>query len=192
MSPDTSPKIDEQKVAELLRAGYSSLQNADNTTAIERFNACLLEEPGLAPALEGRGAAHFKLEQWPEAEADFAEVLKAAPGNSEARLGYALCLIRQESVPKGLDLMESLVAEEPNFVRARINLATLYFKLGVPKKGREQMAEAQKRHPSPEQRHEIDSCLKEQNKLDQKRIYRPDFQALKLKDRFAGFFGKRS
>jgi hypothetical protein len=55
----------------------------------------------------------------------------------------------------------------------------LHLKIGAIAKGKDLLNEALRRRPSLAERRGIEAALAEQEKLDKKRYYRPDFEALR-------------
>lgn len=147
--------------------------------AIETFSACLAVEPRDAKALQGRAIARFQLQKWTEASADFDAAKRLNPDDPENWIGFGMSLAMQNQVYPAIDVFDALLAKQPRCVRGYIQLGLLYFQLGIIAKGREQMQRALEHRPTLAERRLIESTLKEQNTLDKKRYYRPDFEALR-------------
>lgn len=96
----------------------------------------------------------------------------------EARIALAQDLMAQSRVYEAIAQLEELVAEDPRHFQGYLNLGMIHLKLGVITRGREFMKLALACAPSEQDRHKIALILREQDDLDKRRFYRPDFAAL--------------
>ena len=103
----------------------------------------------------------------------------------EQGIGRAMSLVMENKIYEAIDVFEELLACRPHYVRAHIQLAQLYYRLGVIGKGHSQLDEALLSRPSPEERKIIGQLKQEQLTLDKRRYYRPDFEALRRTNRLA-------
>jgi tetratricopeptide (TPR) repeat protein len=168
-----------QAFEDLLSQAEDQLKKGYLKEAQEGFSKVLEKSPELVPALVCRAIASFKLKQWEKAEADFVKAKGLDGSDTEAWLGLGMSLAMQEKVQAALGVLEDMLLLHPGFVRGRIQTAGLYYKLCLTTKGKAHLNAALEGYPSPEERHAIEAILSEQSKLDQKRIYRPDFEALR-------------
>ena len=90
----------------------------------------------------------------------------------------ALDLAREGKVYPAIDALEDLLKRHPDFVQGYIEFGLLYIRVGAIPKGRKVLQEALTHQPTPLERQKIQLILYEQNRLDKKRYYRPDFEAL--------------
>lgn len=170
--PDVADSTLMQSIEENLRTGH--LKGAQSG-----LDRALAAEPGSVPLLMLRAMAQFRQRLWKGAMADFKAARALDPGDPEAWLGEALCLAVTGDVYPAMEAFEALLVGHPEFVRGRIQAARFYFKLVVPAKGRAHLNAALAADPSADERREITAMMAEQEKLDRKRIYRPDFEALR-------------
>ncbi len=162
-----------------LRAqAYEQLRDGLYEDAVSSFSACLAMEPKDAVALQGRAIASFQLKKWLAAQTDFSAAKVINPDDPENWIGLGISLAMQHRIYPAIDTIEALLARQPNHVRGYIQLGLLYFRLGLIPKGREVMQQGLAHRPTLAERRFIESNLQEQLKLDQKRYYRPDFEAL--------------
>ena len=165
---------------ESLRAqAFEQLQQGLFEDAVESFTATLAFDPQDAKALQGRAIAQFQLKHWPEAQRDFEAAKAIDPDDPENWVGFGITLAVQTQIYPAIDVFEGLLAQKPQYVRGRIQLALLYFQLSLIAKGREQMQQALNQRPTLAERRFIESTLADQAKQDKKRYYRPDFEALR-------------
>jgi len=171
---------------EMKKQAYEHLRGGYFEDAVEAFSKCILLEP-IEPAeakiYSGRGAAYFQLKKWKLAIADFEKARQLDVKDSENWLGLALSLAMDNKIYEAIDVYEALLAGNPRFVRAHIQLALLYYRLGVITKGHRQLDIALASVPSLNERRIIEGLKKEQLTLDKKRYYRPDFEALHRQNR---------
>lgn len=162
-----------------LATGYARLGEGALEDAIEAFTACLQAQPQDADAYRGRAMARFQLKEWPAAAEDFARAKELAPQEQEHWIGLGLSLAMQSQIYEAIDVFEALLARQPQCVRAHLQLGLLYYQLCITGKGRHHLEAALACRPSPAQRRLIEQVLSDQRKLDNKRYYRPDFEALR-------------
>ncbi len=146
--------------------------------AVEQFSASLQAQPGDARAHRGRGLVYLQLQRWSLAAADFDSACHEDPTNLENWVELGISLSLDGKIYQALKVFETLLAREPRYVRGHLELGFLYLKLGAIPKGRQQLELALVCQPTPAQRQAIASVLREQARLDRKRLYRPDFEAL--------------
>ena len=163
----------------MLDQGLEQLQAGRFEEAIDSFTACLAVYPETAKAVLGRGIARFQNKDWKAAEVDFRRAKDLDRQDPESQIGLGMTLAMQNQIYPAIDVMEKLIVQFPNFVRGYIQLGMLHTKIGAIPKGRGYLEQALTHRPSLAERQFIESTLKEQSKLDQKRYYRPDFEALR-------------
>jgi len=95
--------------------------------------------------------------------------------------------VMDSKIYEAIDVYETLLALKPRFIRARIQLALLYYRLGIISKGHYQLDLALDFGPSLKERKRIADLKNEQLALDKKRYYRPDFQALREQNQDSRF-----
>jgi len=169
----------------LIQQAYQQLQEGQFEEAVDTFSASLLVEPRQPQALRGRGLAYMQLKQWQPAAADLTRAKEAEPDNPNNSIDLAVCLSMQNEIYPAIGLLESLLARQPQCVRAHIELGFLHIRIGAITKGKSQLQEALKHRPALAERRLIEATLAEQTKQDRQRYYRPDFEALnqQLQDR---------
>lgn len=143
------------------------------------LDLALAAEPDDVPLLMLRALAQTKQSLWEGAQKDFAKARALDPEDPETWLGEGLCLAMRQDVYAALELLEGILVRQPNFVRGHIQVARYYFKLCVSNKGQAHLKQALALDPSADERREIESISKEEAVLDQTRLYRPDFEALR-------------
>ncbi len=166
----------------MLEQGHNLLREGRYEEAIESFTSCLAVNPETSRAYNGRAQAHFRLQKWPEASADFARAKELSPVDKESWLGLGMSLALENKIYEAIDVLEEMLKHFPAFVRGHIQLGQLQYKLCATAKGKEQLNLALANKPSLAERKIIEQVLKEEKILDQKRYYRPDFAALNKGD----------
>ena len=161
-----------------LEEAYALLKEGHFEDAIENFTECLSEFPNEAGAYQGRALAHFQLKNWPSANSDFSKAMTLNPRDLENWVGYGMSLAMANEIYKAIDVFQTLLEQNPNYVRGRIQLGLLYYRLCLVSKGTEQMDLALASRPSLIERRTIEKFKAEQKQLDKKRYYKPDFEAL--------------
>ena len=159
--------------------GTARLQEGLFDDAVEAFTAALAENPTEPRALQGRAMARFQMKDWSAAEEDFSAAKKADETDPKNWSGLALTQAMQNKVYPALALFEDLLIRWPDFTEARIQVGLLCLKIGAIAKGRDHLRTALNTRPTLAQRRLIESTLKEQEKLDANRYYRPDFERLR-------------
>jgi len=162
----------------LLQEAVQQLNAGRFEEAVEAFSAVLRINAGMAEALRGRGLASMQLRRWSQAAADFRAATAAAPDEADNWVDLGVCLALEDHIYPALEVFEALLAKQPDCVRGHLELGLLYLRLGAIPKGRQQLRQALASRPSLAHRRAIESILEQQNKLDHKRFYRPDFEAL--------------
>ena len=176
----------------MIEQAYRQLKEGYFEDAVKAFSDCLLLEPTDAKVYYGRGMAHFQLKQWSLAISDFNKAKELNVEDPESCVSLAMSLAMDNKIYEAIEAFEALLAKKPPYVRAHIQLAQLYYKLGVITKGHRQLNIALASRPSLAERTTIEQLQKEQLALDKKRYYRPDFDALRQQNRTtsSGFFKK--
>ena len=164
---------------EMLNQAYAQLAEGYFENAIDAFSKCLSIEPAEAKAYEGRAQANFRIKNWTAAIADFKKASELNPGEPENWVGLGMSLAMVNEIYPAIDIFEKLLSERPHYVRGHIQLGMLYYRLGIIKKGHEQMDLGLASRPSLAERRSIEQLKNEQLTLDKKRLYRPDFEALR-------------
>lgn len=162
----------------MIEQGFSLLQEGHYEDAIETFSTALALDDKIDSPHRGRGLAHLRLEQADKAEQDFLAAKTLNPKEPENWTGLALSLAVQNKIYEAIRTYEELLQMDPTFVQAYIQLGLLQFKIGAISKGRDVLKQALAHRPTLEQRRMIEATLKEQEKLDKNRYYRPDFDRL--------------
>ena len=174
----------------MLERAYERLKDGYPEDAVESFSNCLLLEPGEARAYYGRGMAYFQLKKWESAVPDFFKAKELNPQDPENWVALATSLASGDKVYEAIEVFEALLVKNPQYVRGHVQLAQLYYRLGVITKGHRQLDIALTSRPSADERRAIEQLKREQTALDKRRHYRPDFEALRQKNRAGstGFF----
>ena len=183
-SPEAGKVIDT-----LITQGYEQLAGGRFEEAVETFSSALSMEPQEPKALRGRGLARVQLKEWSSAAGDFAKARHLAPDDPENWIDLGVCLAANDQVYPAIEVFETLLAKQPDCVRGHIELGLLHFRLGAIPRGREQLQQALACRPAIAQRRLIEAALHEQDRLDRKRYYRPDFEALHQQQRGHSFGG---
>ena len=157
---------------------YEQLREGRFEEAVETFSVALSLCPQEVEALRGRGWAYAELNRWTLAEADFRQAKEAVPENVDYGIDWANSLAMDNQVYRAIEVFEELLARQPDCLRAHLELGRLHFRLGAIPKGRQCLQHALRCRPSGAQRQRITATLQEQDRLDRKRYYRPDFEAL--------------
>ncbi len=182
--------MDSPDISAMVVQAYGQLKDGRFEDAIDAFSACLRLEPAQVDAYRGRAVAYFQLKQWPRAAADFAQAKALDAGEAEHWIGLAMSLAMDHKIYEAIEVFETFLAKHPQHVRAHIQLAQLYYRLGVIAKGHAQLDLALAARPSLGERRTIEQMQHEQLALDKRRYYRPDFEALRRNTAplFAGVF----
>ncbi len=162
----------------LVQHGFEQLEAGQWEEAIETFSAALVMSPHESRAHRGRGLASLQLRQWPAAAAAFECAKRSDPHDPDNWVDLGISLASDGKIYQALKVFEELLAREPSYVRGYMEFGVLYLRLGAIPKGRELLQQALTHHPTPTQRQMIESMIREQQRLDRKRFYRPDFEAL--------------
>jgi tetratricopeptide (TPR) repeat protein len=163
----------------LMKSIEEAFRDGHFMQAHKDLDQALAAEPDDVPLLMLRALAQSKLALWEGAQKDFAKARALDPEDPEAWLGEGICLAMRQDVYPALDLLEEILQRQPAFVRGHIQIARYYYKLCVSGKGKAHLQAALAADPSLDERREIDALLKGEALLDQKRMYRPDFEALR-------------
>lgn len=165
---------------------FQKLKEGYFEDAREAFTDYLLLEPAEAKAYSGRAMAHFQLKDWSLAIEDFKKAKELNPEDLESWIGLATTLAMADKIYEAIEVFENLLEAHPGFVRGHTQLGQLYYRLGVISKGHAEMDLALASRPSLPERQLIEQLKKEQTTLDKKRYYRPDFEALRKKNKSSG------
>ena len=163
----------------MIDQAYEQMQAGQFEDAIEAFTACLAVYPETSKAVLGRAIARFQIKDWKAAEGDFKRATDLDAQDPESWFGLGMTLAFQNQIYPAIDVMEKLMVQFPKFIRGYIQLGMLHIKIGAIRKGREYLQQALTHRPSLAERQFIEATLKEQTAFDQKRYYRPDFEALR-------------
>lgn len=171
---------DELPLESLRAQAVAQLRDGMWEEAVETFSACLALDVHDAASLQGRAMTRFQLQQWAGAIADFRAAKAQHPSDLENWVGLGMSLAMDNQIYPAIATFEALLADHPDYVRGHLQLGLLYLQLGMIPKGRQQLERALAARPRPtlEQRRMIEATLRDQNTLDRKRYYRPDFEAL--------------
>jgi|SRR5215471_19831701 len=164
---------------DLLNQANAHLKEGQFERAIEEFTECLSSKPHEVSALRGRGIAQFQLKKWNEAISDFSKARDLDPADLESWVSLGMSLAMDLKIYPAIDVLETLLEKHPDYARGHLQLGLLYFRLCVIAKGRHHMERALASRPTLVERRIIEKVLKEQNQLDKRRFYRPDFEALR-------------
>ena len=162
----------------LMQQAYEQLQEGRIEEAVEIFSAALAVDPREAKALRGRGLAYTQLKRWSLAASDFDAARTLAPEETDNWVDLGKSLAMQDQAYPALKVFETLLTQHPECVRGHIELGLLQLRLGAIPKARQHLQDALACSPPLQVRREIEAILREQDKLDCKRYYRPDFEAL--------------
>lgn len=167
----------------MLEQAFKQLSEGSAEGAAEAFSSVVLAFPDEPAAYRGRAVANFQRKAWKEAKSDFERAKHLEPSEPENWLGYGMSLAMQLEVYPALKVLEEMTQQFPTFVRGFVQLANVQFKLGAISKGKEILRHALTLRPTRAERSQIEATLNEQEKLDARRYYRPDFEALRKKAR---------
>lgn len=168
--------------AETLRTqAFEQLQGGLLDEAVATFSSCLSLHPNDVGALRGRGVAYLQLKQWPLASADLRAAAERQPDDPENWVDLGFSLGMENQVYPAIEIFERVLTKHPHHVRGHFQLGLLYFRVAAIAKGREHMQAALAAKPSLAERRAIEAVLREQDRLDKQRYYRPDFEALRAR-----------
>ena len=136
-------------------------------------------EPDAAQAFRGRALALVQLKRWQAAAQDFSKARELDPDTLDNWVGLGLSLASEGQVYRAIAVFDDLLAKHPRYVRGHIQAGLLYYRICATAKGRRHLETALACRPSLEERRLIERILREQAALDQRRYYRPDFDALR-------------
>ena len=176
----------------MVEQAYAQLRQGQFDDAVEAFSSCVRRDPKEPTAYRGRGMAYLQLQQWPLAAAVFLRARELDASEAEHWIGLATSLAMDGKIYEAIDVFGAFLADHPQHVRAHIQLAQLYYRLGVIPQGHRQLDLALAARPSLQERRTIEQLKREQLTLDKRRYYRPDFEALRQKNPwpFERFFRK--
>ncbi len=168
-----------EDVESLSKKGFSQLESGLFEDSIETFSLCLQMELEQAGLYSGRARARFQLKDWASAASDFDRARQLDPNSLEDWVGFGMSLAMGYKIYEAIDVFETLLTQHPNYVQGHVQLGALYFKIGAIAQGRREMEKACASRPTLAQRQMVEQILKEQNQLDKRRYYRPDFEELR-------------
>ncbi len=171
---------------DILEQAFAQLAEGNFENAIDGFSEYLLIEPNEAKAYQGRAQANFQIRKWTEAISDFRKATELAAEDLENWVGLGMSLAMANEIYEAIDVFENLLNQNPNCVRGHIQLGTLYYRLGIIRKGHEHMDLGLASRPSLSERHLIERLKNEQMALDKKRFYKPDFEELRRRNKASG------
>ena len=163
----------------LRETAFSQMKRGEFEEALASFDLHIAAHPADAFALQGRGLDHFRLKHWAKAIADFSKAKELNPDDLENWIGLGLSLAADLQIHPALDVLETLITAHPDFARGHIQLGLLYFRLCITAKGRRHFELARSCRPTVAERCLMEATLKDQDRLDRKRFFRPDFEALR-------------
>ena len=99
----------------------------------------------------------------------------------ESRLMKAAQLSADSKIYEAVDELEALLQDDATCLQGYIQLGLLHCKVGAIAKGREYIHKALAVVTDSADKTKLTSILREQDRLDTKRLYRPDFEALNKK-----------
>lgn len=94
-----------------------------------------------------RGIVEMNAGRYKEAVEAFGKALNAAPGDNPARYYTALCYNRAGKVKKAIALLHRILADDPDYTPARIELGTALLDCGEYAGAAEEFKEASRRQP---------------------------------------------
>ena len=162
----------------LMQQAYEQLTEGKFEEAVETFSAAVALEPQEAAGLRGRGLAYVELKKWALAAADFEAARTLVPGDADNWVDLGVSLARDDRIYPAIEVFETLLVQQPDCVRGHLELGLLHLRLGAIPKARQNLQEALAHRPTLAQRRLIEAVLREQDKMDHKRFYRPDFEML--------------
>ncbi len=173
----------------MLTEAYGRLKEGYFEEAVEAFSNFILLDSEEARGYYGRGMARFRLKKWEAAASDFRKAQQLRPEDPENDVALATSLAAGNKIYEAIAVFEDLLKRNPRYVRAHIQLAQLYYRLGVIAKGHRQLDVALAARPTLSERKTIEDLKNEQLALDKKRYYRPDFEELRRQNRAASAGG---
>jgi tetratricopeptide (TPR) repeat protein len=181
--------MSEQKAIQaMLEQGFAELREGQFEEAVTIFTNVHAIEGNNDAALRGRGLALIQLGEAAHTKSNFLRAKDLNPDEAENWMGWGLSQAMQNKIYEAIAAYENLLTQKPNHIAAYIQLGRLQLKIGAISKGRDILTLALKHRPHLEQRRVIEAILREQDKLDKGRYYRPDFERLKNQDTIQAFF----
>ena len=186
--------------AAAMQQGFEQLKAGAFEDAIDSFTACLAiqprqsdgaerGQPDAALARRGRGMAFQQLQRWAEAAEDFSAARDLAPQELDNWVDLGISLSGDKRFYPALEVFDTLLAQHPTYFRGHLEVGLLHVRLGAIPKGREHLQRALTCRPTSEQRRKVEALLGEQARMDHKRWYRPDFEALHRQEQVAAEHG---
>jgi tetratricopeptide (TPR) repeat protein len=109
--------------------GQALLSTGDRDLATQAFEAELRKNPGDFDSNLYMGVILKEDSQLDAAERYFARALQLRPGDPGVRYQLATVHVGRLENDKALAILEPLVKESPDFIEARVSLATVYYRL---------------------------------------------------------------
>ena len=174
-----------------MQQAYEQLTEGRFEEAVETFTASLAVGSRETKALRGRGLAYVQLKRWSLAAADFEAARDLAPDDPDNWVDLGISLAMDHRIYPAIEVFETLLAKQPDCIRGHLELGRLYLRIGAIPKGRQELEKALSYRPALAQRRLIESFLREQERQDPKRYYRPDFEALHRQQQGRPSFAQR-
>ena len=87
--------MSEHETYDLFQQGKWHLENGRAAQATVALEKAKRQEPDKASIRESLGIAYFRIQRWPEAEAEFRAVLELSPADDYAHYALGRCLEKQ-------------------------------------------------------------------------------------------------
>lgn len=100
--------------------------------AIVQFEKAIAENPLFAPAYMGAGTAHYKLENKPAAEKNFARAAQLEPNNFDAQYMHGVVLQEMSKYDQAIRAFNKALEIKPADFAANLNLGTAYLQVEEP------------------------------------------------------------
>lgn len=126
--------------------GRLAFLESDLKGAEESFRKALELDPNDFGALLWLGTVLREEGRLAEAESALTRALQLRPDDSRARFQYAHLVSNEGNDEHAAQLLESLIADHPEFIEAHSSLATIYFRLGRKEDGRREKQIFEKLH----------------------------------------------
>jgi tetratricopeptide (TPR) repeat protein len=149
-------------VSAMLEQAFEELQTGSYKAAVGTFTACLALSPHEANAFRGRGTTHFETKNWGAAQADFHRAKELNPEDPENWIGLGLSLAMDLQIYPAIEVMQELLRQQPDYLRAHLMLGLLHLRHGADQKGRDYLQKALALSPSLQEKQFIESQLNRQ------------------------------
>jgi Tfp pilus assembly protein PilF len=107
---------------------YDGLAQFDKS--IEEFKAALQQQPNDATVRCSLGFLYWKTRHLAEAEAELAKAVELDPSFREAKFYLADTYLIDQKPEQAIPLLKSIVAQDPHYVRARVDLGKAFSATG--------------------------------------------------------------